>query len=120
MSTRNRKTRNRLQRRHSSAAARRRSQPHRGGARRPVRRGQSGSRLSTPMMIVAAAVVLAALAGVGYAAGIFKGVTDVVDVVRHIVYTAPTGNSSGLSLPSSVKADLQKVGLAQELSLIHI
>ena len=40
------------------------------------------------MMIVAAAVVLAALAGVGYAAGIFKGVTDVVDVVRHIVYTA--------------------------------
>jgi hypothetical protein len=64
--------------------------------------------------LVAATAVLAVLAGVGYAAGVFKGVTDVVDVVRHLVYTAPTGNSSGLSLPSSVKADLQKVGLAHE------
>jgi len=65
-------------------------------------------------MIAATAAVLAILAGVGYAAGIFKGVNDVVDVVRHIVYTAPTGNASGLSLPSSVKADLQKIGLAHE------
>ena len=82
MSTRNRKTRNRLQRRHSSAAARRRSQPHRGGARRPVRRGQSGSRLSTPLMSVAAALVLAALAGVGYAAVILTGFRYVGDDVR--------------------------------------
>lgn len=66
------------------------------------------------MILAAAAVVLAVLAGVGYAAGMFKSVTNVVDVVRHIVYTAPTGNSSALSLPTSVKADLQKVGLAHE------
>ena len=65
-------------------------------------------------MSATAVAVIAVLAGVGFAAGIFKGVTDVVDVVRHIVYTAPTGNASGLSLPGSVKADLQKVGLAHE------
>ena len=92
----------------------RRPQPRRVRGGRPVRRGQTGSRFSTPIMLAAAVAVLAVLAGVGYAAGIFKGVTDVVDVVRHIVYTAPTGNASGLSLPSSVKADLQKVGLAHE------
>jgi hypothetical protein len=92
----------------------RRPEPRRVRGGRPVRRGQTGSRFSTPTMIAATAAVLAILAGVGYAAGIFKGVNDVVDVVRHIVYTAPTGNASGLSLPSSVKADLQKIGLAHE------
>lgn len=91
----------------------RRPQPRRVRGGRPVRRGQSGSRLSAPM-IVAAVVTLAILAGVGYAAGIFKGGTDVVDVVRHIVYTAPTGNAAAISLPASVKADLERVGLARE------
>lgn len=66
------------------------------------------------MVFVAAAAVVAILAGVGYAAGVFKGVVDVVDVVRHIVYTAPTGNASAISLPASVKVDLRSVGLAHK------
>jgi len=64
--------------------------------------------------VIAVVAAVAVLGGVGYAAGAFKGVADVVDVVRHIVYTAPTANASAIALPASVKADLQKVGLAHE------
>lgn len=96
--------------------------PHQSRTRRGnVRRGQSASRFSTPVMIAAAAIVLAVLAGVGYAVGFFNGATDTVDVARHIVYTAPTGNASSISLPAEVKADLQKVGLShQKVALTRI
>lgn len=89
-----------------------RSQMQRSRGGRPAR--GSMSRVSGLTVIGAALATLLVLAGAAYYRGVFKDGPSIVDVVRHIVYTAPTGNASGLSLPSSVKVDLQRVGLEHE------
>ncbi len=112
--------RNTLTRRGRSAATHHRrsrtisrpAQRRRSRGRRPTR--GSVSRVSGLTGIAAALATLLALAGAAYYLGVFRGASSIVDVVRHIVYTAPTGNASALSLPTSVKVDLQKVGLAHE------
>lgn len=98
--------------RRSRTISRRPQRPQRQGGR--AARGSVYRPSGLKKVIGAALAALLVLAGAVYYGVVFKDAPTIVDVARHIVYTAPTGNASALSLPNSVKFDLQKVGLAHE------
>jgi hypothetical protein len=71
--------------------------------------------------LIAAGLLAVAIAVTVVLGGVFSGASGAADVAMHLVYTASTTNDSSISLPTEVKADLEKAGLAnQSVALTRI